>query len=78
MSYKMASAFMDVYDLTSLAVLQCFYTDVSIVKQKGKDQFDNFNRPTEMNVVFEMITLPENHEEDEKEKENEKVKLVKK
>lgn len=53
----MSSAFMDVYDSCSLAVLQCFYADVDISKQEGKDHMDNTHRPREMNGVFEMIAL---------------------
>ena len=33
MSFMMASVFMDVYNTTSLAILQCLYTDVDILSQ---------------------------------------------
>lgn len=67
MSYKMASAFMDVYAGCGLAILQSLYTDVDICKQKGKDPMDNANRPEEMNYVVGLLTQKADEEKEKKE-----------
>merc|ERR1712086_183338 len=54
-SLMMASVFMNLYDSTSLAVLQCLYADVDICHQTGEDPKNNMNRPREMHGVVEML-----------------------
>lgn len=54
-SFMMASVFMDVYNTTSLAILQCLYTDVDILEQQNLDKMDGSNRPPEMDDVVRML-----------------------
>lgn len=61
LSFMMASVFMDVYNTTSLAILQCLYTDVDILAQQDLDvdKFGGSHRPAEMESIVEMLRLPE-------------------
>lgn len=47
---------MNVYQITSLTLLQCLYTDVDICNQKGKDVFKGTNRPKEMSSIVKSIS----------------------
>lgn len=55
MSFLMANVFMEVYGVTSLAVLQCLYTDVDICNQNKEDPMNNGNRPEEMEDIIKWI-----------------------
>jgi hypothetical protein len=54
-SLSMASVFMNLYDTTSLTVLQCLYADMDICRQQGEDPQNNSNRPREMHGIVEML-----------------------
>lgn len=69
MSFKMADAFMEVYDGCATAIIQSLFTDVDICNQKGKDPMDNATRPKEMNYVVGLLC---DLAKTEQKKENEK------
>ena len=41
MSWALATVFMEVYSVTSLAILQCLYADVDICNQMQEDPYNN-------------------------------------
>lgn len=41
MSWALATVFMEIYSVTSLAILQCLYADVDICNQKNEDPYNN-------------------------------------
>lgn len=41
LSWALASIFMEVYSVVSLAILQCLYTDVDICNQQREDPMNN-------------------------------------
>jgi len=55
-SFVISTIVMSIYNITSITLLQCFYTDVDICNQLRRSYIVNTNRPKEMeNIVLSLM-----------------------